>query len=69
MCLRVGRPYRGIWTGWINGLRPTVCAAMRPSSESCTLVTTTPGNATGLGQSGWKAAQRERIWEGWLTAG
>ena len=26
----------------------------RPNPESCTLVTTTPGNATGLGQSGWK---------------
>jgi len=20
ICLGVGRPYRGIWTGWINGL-------------------------------------------------
>ncbi|GAB0209146.1 mitochondrial enolase superfamily member 1 [Grus japonensis] len=24
ICLRVGRLYRGIWTGWINGLRPIV---------------------------------------------
>ncbi|GAB0187154.1 mitochondrial enolase superfamily member 1 [Grus japonensis] len=24
ICLRVGRLYRGVWTGWIDGLRPTV---------------------------------------------
>jgi len=24
ICLRVGRLCRGIWTGWIDGLRPTV---------------------------------------------
>jgi len=24
VCLRVGRLCRGIWTGWINGLRPIV---------------------------------------------
>jgi len=24
ICLRVGRLCRGIWTGWINGPRPTV---------------------------------------------
>ena len=23
ICLGVGRPYRGIWIGWIAGLRPT----------------------------------------------
>jgi len=22
ICLRVARPYRGIWTGWIAGLKP-----------------------------------------------
>ena len=27
-----------------------------PSVRSCILVTTTPGNPTGLGRSGWKAA-------------
>jgi len=34
----------------------------RPSARSCTLVTTTPCNATGLGKSGWKAAQQKRTW-------
>ena len=29
ICLRVGRLYRGIWTGWIDGLRPTVCGSTR----------------------------------------
>ena len=24
ICLRVGRLFRGIWTGWIDGLRPAV---------------------------------------------
>jgi len=34
----------------------------RPSARSCTLVTTTPCNTTGLGKSGWKAAQQKRTW-------
>lgn len=51
-CLRVGRPYKGIWIGWIDGLRPTVWAITRPSAKSCNLVTTTPCIPTGLGQSG-----------------
>ena len=32
----------------------------RPSAALFTWVTTTPGNATGLGQSGWKAAGQKR---------
>ncbi|KAK4832564.1 hypothetical protein QYF61_024064 [Mycteria americana] len=32
------------------------------SVESCTWVTTTPCNATGLGKSGWKAAWWKRTW-------
>jgi len=28
-------------------------------AKSCTWVTTTPCNATGLGRSGWKAAQQK----------
>ncbi|GAB0177170.1 hypothetical protein GRJ2_000182200 [Grus japonensis] len=35
---------------------------------SCTWVTTTPGNATGLGKSGWKDARWKRTWGCWLTA-
>ena len=23
ICLRIGRPYREIWTGWISGLKPS----------------------------------------------
>ena len=35
---------------------------------SCTWVTTTPCNATGLGRNGWKAAWRKRTWRCWSTA-
>ena len=36
---------------------------------SCSWVTTTPCNATGLGRSGWKAAWWKRTWRCWLTTG
>jgi len=55
ICLRVARPYRGIRIGWIAGLKPVGWDSTRPNAGSCTLATITPGNATGLGQSGWKA--------------
>ena len=34
-----------------NGMRTRTT---RPHARSCTLATAAPGNATGLGQSGWK---------------
>ena len=37
-----------------SGLKPTGWDSTRPNARSCTLATITPGNATGLGQSGWK---------------
>jgi len=43
--------------------------SIRLSAGSCTWVTTTPCNATGLGKSGWKAAWRKRTLECWLTSG
>ena len=54
ICMGVARPYRGIWTSWIAGLKPMGWDSTRPNAGSCILATTTPGNATGLGQSGWK---------------
>lgn len=51
-----GRPNREIWMSWINGLRPIVSGLKRPSARSCTLVTTTPCIAAGLGHRGWKTA-------------
>ena len=69
ICSRVGRLCRGIWTGWIDGPRPDVRDSARPNAESCTLVTTISGDATGSGRSGWKVAQWKRTWEYWLTAG
>ena len=70
ICLRVGRLCRGIWTGWIDGPRPTVWgSAVVPSARSCTWVATTPCNATGLGKSGWKAAWQKRALGCRLTAG
>jgi len=38
-----------------------VGVSTRPNDRSCTWVTTTPSNATGLGKSSWKAAWRKRI--------
>ena len=43
-----------IWIGWIAGLKPMGWDSTRPNAGSCTLAAITPGNATGLGQSGWK---------------
>ena len=51
--LRVARPYRGIWIVSIDGLKPMGWDSTRPNAGSCTLATITPGNATGMGQSGW----------------
>ena len=50
ICLAVGRPYRGIWTGWITGLRPTGWSSTSPSAGSCIFATATPGSTTGLEQ-------------------
>ena len=43
-----------IWMGWTAGLKPMGWDSTRPTAGSCTLAAITPGNATGLGQSGWK---------------
>ena len=49
-------------------LRPVEWGSTRPSAGSCTWVITTPCNATGLGKSVWKAAQRKSAWGWWSTA-
>jgi len=54
ICLRVARPYRGIWIGLVAGLKPMGWDSTRPNAGSYTLATTTPCMAVGLGQSGWK---------------
>ena len=54
ICQGVGRNYKRIWTGWTAGLRPMGWSSTRPSTGSCIVPPATPGNATGLGQSGWK---------------
>jgi len=69
ICLRVGRSRRGTWTDWVDGPRPTVWGSTRPNAGSCPWVTPTPYNATGLGRSGWRAAQRKRTLGCWSTAG
>ena len=68
ICLRIGRLCRGIWTDWSVAPRPTLWVSARPNARSCTWVTTTPCNATGLGESVWKAARRKRTWGCWLIA-
>ena len=67
--LRVGRLCRGIWTGWIEGLRPTVWGSTRPNAGSCTWFTANPCNTTGLGKNSWKAAHWKKTLGYWLTAG
>ena len=49
--------------------KPTVRHSTWPSARSCTFVTRTPCNATGLGRSGWKAVQWKRTCGCWSTAG
>ena len=39
------------------------------SAESCTLATTIPSNATGMGQSGWKTVWKKWTWKCWLEHG
>lgn len=68
VCLRLGRPYRGIWTKWIDGLRSISWALIRQNVGSCTSITTVSCNTTSLGQSGWKASWRKSIWGCWLAA-
>ncbi|CAM9951979.1 unnamed protein product, partial [Bubo scandiacus] len=58
ICLRVGRLCREIWTGWSDGLRPTVGVSIRPNAGCCTSATTTPSSSTGLGRSGWRAVSQ-----------
>ncbi|KAJ7402358.1 hypothetical protein BTVI_87241 [Pitangus sulphuratus] len=65
MCWRLRRLYRGTWTGWIDGLRPTEQGSRRSNVGSCTWVTT-PSSTTGWVKSGWKATQRKRTWGCWL---
>ena len=60
-------PYRGMWAGWIAGLRPTGWSSKRRSTRSCSLATATPDNATGLGQSGWKTVWKKQTWGCWST--
>ena len=69
ICLRVGGLCRGIWTGWIDGLRSIVWGSTTPNARSCTSVTTTRCHTTGLGKSSWKSDQRKRTLGSWLTAG
>jgi len=38
ICLRVQRPCRGIWIGWVDGLRPMEWASTRSSARTCTLI-------------------------------
>ena len=63
ICLWGEGHYRVTWIDWINGPRLTAWVSKGPSVGSCILVTTTPGNPTGLGRSGWKAAR----WKGTLV--
>jgi len=52
LCCRCQTPWsRGIWTGWIDGLRSTVRGSTRPSAGSCTWVTATPCNTPGCMES------------------
>lgn len=66
--LEIGRLYRGIWTGWMSGLRPAVWGSTRPSVRFSTWVITTPCDTTSLGQSGWRASWWKRTWRCWSTA-
>ena len=66
ICLRVERPYRGIWADWITGLRPMGWSLSKPSARSCMLVATSHGSPQAWG---WKVVWRKRIRGCYLTAG
>ena len=67
ICLRIGRPCRGIWIGWIDGLRPIVCTLTRPSARSCNLVTKIPIIATGLDGKLHKEKYLGLLVDSWLN--
>ena len=52
-----GPTYRGMWAGWIDGLKTVGRSSTKSSARSCTLATATPGNAIGLQQSDWKTIE------------
>jgi len=58
ICWRGERHYGGTWIDWIDGPRQTL-SFNRAKRQVLHFVTTTPGNPTGLGRSGWKAAWRK----------
>ena len=51
----------------VNG-RAGIRDSTRPNARSCTWVTTTPCNTTGLGKGGWKSVQQKRTLKCWSTA-
>ena len=60
---------RGIWTDWINELRPIIWGSTRPSAGSCTLVTTTPCNAQAWGKVAGELPGGKGPWGvGWQQA-
>ena len=71
ICLQVGRPYRKIDRGCIDRLRLAGLSSLRPSATYCILVTTIPGNATGLGQLCLESCGEEKdlgmLVETWLN--
>ena len=58
ICQRGEGHYGGTWIDWIDGPRQTL-SFNRAKRQVLHFVTTTPGNPTGLGRSGWKAAWRK----------
>lgn len=63
MCLQVRRPYRRIWIGWTDELRPVVWGSTRSSARFCTLVKTMPCITKSSENSGWKTAEEKVLRE------
>lgn len=60
-------PFRGIWTGWRNGLRGTSCISTWRNTKFFPWGEITPCISTCWGLTNWKTALPRKTWGSWWT--